>query len=357
MSHAWDLHRLGWDDELGRAFEPYGRDGLSPGRIAVEHRDVYLAYAAQGELWAEVSGRLRFEATSRADLPAAGDWVALRPLPGEARAIVHAVLPRRTAISRKAAGHRTDEQVLAANVDAVWICVALTRELAARRVERFLAAAWDSGAHPVVVLTKADLDDAPAERVDEVMAVAAGADVVRTSAVTGQGIEELRGTVSGGRTAALLGSSGVGKSTLVNALVGAERQWVQETRADDVGRHTTTTRELVVLPGGGSLIDTPGLRELVLWDDDGLGAGFADVEALADTCRFRDCSHIAEPGCAIRSALASGELDAARWDNYVRMQREIAHLERRKDARAAQDSKKRWKAITKAHRQRQKLQR
>jgi ribosome biogenesis GTPase len=295
---------------------------------------------------------MRHDADGRGALPAVGDWVTLRPRPGDDRATIHDVLPRRTAFSRKVAGFETEEQVLAANIDVVWILGALTKELSARRMERYLAVAWDSGAEPVVVLTKADLGESDPERVAEVESIAVGASVLVTSAVTGEGLEALRAQLHGHRTAAVLGSSGVGKSTLINQLVGEELLETFETRSDDVGRHTTTRRELVVIPSGGMVIDTPGLREIVMWEGDA-DSVFGDIAGLAERCRFRDCSHSTEPGCAVRDAIAIGELDPARWRSYVKMQRELAYVEGRK--RGKRTTNDRNKAIAKSNRQRRRL--
>jgi ribosome biogenesis GTPase len=335
------LSDLGWTPELEEALD----EDLVPGRVALESHGLYLAYTAGGDVWAEITGRLRHDAAERAELPAVGDWVALRP------PLIHRVLPRRTAFVRKEAGFRTQGQVLAANVDLVWILGSLTRELSARRIERCLAVAWESGARPVIVLTKADLDAADDDRVGEVESIAFGTPVVRTSAVTGQGIDDLRAQLRPNLTATLLGASGVGKSTLVNALVGEARMATFETDAADVGRHTTTHRELLRVPSGGLVVDTPGLRELVAWDGDG-GIGFADIVELATQCRFNDCSHGREPGCAVQAAIAAGELDRARLVTYEKMQRELAYVEGRKRGRDAQNSKRRFKEITRQHRRR-----
>lgn len=349
-----DLKTLGWTESDAVAFEQYAEQGLEPGRIAVEHRGVYVVYTTAGEIWAEITGRLRHTATDRGELPAVGDWVALRSVEHAERAAIDAVLPRRTTFSRKLAGFETNEHVLAANIDAVWILGALTRELSARRMERYLAVAWDSGAQPVVVLTKADLAEADPERIAEVESIAVGAPVHVTSAVTGVGIDELLADLDGNRTAAVLGSSGVGKSTLINRLAGTELLDVGATRDDDVGRHTTTRRELVVLPSGGLVIDTPGLRELTLWEAD-TDSVFSDIAELATQCRFGDCNHLTEPGCAVRMAIATGSLELARWRSYEKMQRELAHTEQRRKGKADRANIQRNKAIAKANRQRRKL--
>ncbi|MGH2760483.1 MAG: ribosome small subunit-dependent GTPase A [Actinomycetota bacterium] len=348
------LYRLGWKDDLDVAFEPYAKQGLIPGRVAVEHRGAYVVYTAAGEVWAEPAGRLLHTATDRGDLPAVGDWVVLRPRPNEASATVHAVLPRRSAFSRKIAGFETQEHVLAANIDLVWIVGAMTRELSARRMERYLAMAWESGAQPEIVLTKADLDEADPDRITEVEAIAVGAPVHVTSAVTRAGLDGLVAGLNGDRTAALLGSSGVGKSTLINALIGEERLEVKDTRRDDVGRHTTTRRELIEVPAGGLVIDTPGLREIVMWEADA-DAVFTEIAVLSSRCRFADCAHFAEPGCAVRGAIADGSLDPDRWRSYEKMQRELAYVEGRKRGRANTNSKQRSRVIAKAMRQRRKL--
>lgn len=351
MSDNDALRTLGWTQE--RSATELQQDN-EIGRVAVEHRGAYVLYTAAGELWAEISGRLRHASDGRGELPAVGDWVAVRRLPGEDRGVIHAVLPRRTAFSRKVAGSQTEEQVLAANIDFVWLIGALTRELSARRMERYMATAWDSGAQPVVVLTKADLAEASAERIAEVEAIAVGAPVHVTSAVSGEGVEALAATLAGYRTAALLGSSGVGKSTLINRLLGSDRLDVGATRGDDMGRHTTTHRELVVLPSGGLVIDTPGLRELMIWEAD-TDATFGDITVLASSCRFDDCSHGAEPGCAVREALASGELELERYRSFEKMQRELAYVEGRRQGRPNAAAKRRNKTLTKAIRQRRKL--
>ncbi len=302
---------------------------------------MFLANAQAGDLWCRLGPHLRSADLHREERPGVGDWVAVIPRPGDVQTTIEAVLPRRTALVRKEAGFRTQGQVLAANIDLVWIVSSLTVELSARRIERFLTVAWDSGAQPVVVLTKADLDGADSEMLAEVEAAAMGAEIVRTSALTGEGIDALRTLLAGDRTAALVGSSGVGKSTLINTLVGEELLETKQTRDDAVGRHTTTHRELVRVPTGGLLVDTPGLRELLAWDDDGgMGDVFADIDALATQCRFRDCRHRSEPGCAINAALASGDLDPQRLRQREKLRRELAWADRRKRGRAARDDRR-----------------
>ncbi|HOH50235.1 MAG TPA: ribosome small subunit-dependent GTPase A [Candidatus Hydrogenedentes bacterium] len=343
------LAALGWDARWAGRMEPYLGRGWEPARVVCEHRGAYVAAGASGELWAELSGRFRHEHPARAEWPAVGDWVMVSPRAGEDAATVRAVLPRRSRFSRTAAGDRTEEQVVAANVDVVFLVTSLDGDFNLRRIERYLTVAWDSGARPVVVLNKADLCADADARAAEAEAAAPGAPVVVLSAATGTGVDALRAQVPPGATGALLGSSGVGKSSLVNALLGRERQAVRAVRADDSrGRHTTTNRELIPLPGGGLIMDTPGMRELQIWsDDDGLETAFADVEALAALCRFADCTHENEPGCAVRAALEDGSLDRGRFRSYTKLRREIQYQELRQDQSARQIEKTRWRGIAK----------
>jgi ribosome biogenesis GTPase len=342
--------RLGWNDHFDGHFEPYRAAGLAPARVAAQHRGAYVLLADEGELDGELAGRLRHAALAATDMPAVGDWVAVRPLSGERRAIVHAVLARRTAFVRLRPGQETEAQVLAANVDVAFLVAALDT-LNVRRLERYLTLAWESGAEPVVVLTKADLRADAAVVALEVETVALGVPVHVVSNVTGEGLDAVRAHLAGDRTGALLGASGAGKSTLVNSLYGREVLRVAGVRDDGKGRHTTTHRELVALPGGGLLLDTPGMRELALWDaSSGLEAGFADVEALTAQCRFSDCAHNGEPGCAIAAALASGALAPERWASFRKLERELAALARRQDKRLASDARKQWRRMQRARR-------
>ena len=342
-----DLTALGWDEIRAEQFEPHARAGLIPGRVAVQHRGAYDVLTELGELRCDVAGRLYDESASPADLPAVGDWVALAARRDEQGGTVQAVLPRRTKFSRKTAWQAAEEQVLAANVDVVLIVTSLNEDLNLRRLERYLTLAWESGARPVLVLTKADLAEDVAEGVQTVASIAFGVPVVPLSSVTGEGLDALRSHLGPGVTAALLGSSGVGKSTLVNTLAGEELLATREIRDDGRGRHTTTRRELIQLPDGSLVIDTPGMREIQLWvADEGLEEAFEDVTELFGRCRFSDCSHDSEPGCAVKEALAEGTLSAERWESYLKLQRELAHLERRLDKRAASEERKRWKAIS-----------
>jgi ribosome biogenesis GTPase len=343
------LASLGWDDQLARDFQSLHAPGAVPARVIAEHRDRYVVRTAQGERAAVLAGRLRHQARSREDLPATGDWVAVDE--GDGTAAIHAVLPRRGLFRRKAAGDATEAQVLAANVDVALIAAALPDDVNARRIERYLALAWESGAVPVVVLTKADLVDDADSALRGVRAIAPGVDVAAVSAFTGAGVDALARWLQPGRTAVLLGSSGAGKSTLTNLLLGEDALRTGAVREDGKGRHTTTHRQLVRLRNGALLIDTPGMRELQLWSADaGLESAFADVEALAARCRFGDCAHESEPGCAVRAAAESGRLDPARLESWRRLRRELDWLEIRQDEAAAAAERARVKTIHRAHR-------
>jgi ribosome biogenesis GTPase len=344
-----ELSRLGWTEDRNEEFEEHARAGLVPARVAVQHRGEIDVLAEQGELRAAIPARLYREAASPAELPVVGDWVAVAVRPEEAGgATVEAVLPRRTKFSRKTAWQATEEQVLCANVDVVLVVTSLNEDLNLRRLERYLTLAWESGAQPVIVLTKADLHPDPPAAVAEVETVAHGVPVLAISVKTGQGLEALEPFLQPGRTLALLGSSGVGKSTLVNHLVGEERLATREVRDDGKGRHTTTRRELVVLPGGALVIDTPGMRELQLWESEqGLDEAFEDVTSLFGQCRFSDCAHQAEPGCAVKQAIAEGRLPRERWESYEKLRRELEELERRLDKRLRAEQRARQRAITK----------
>lgn len=345
------LEAYGWSDALQQHFAPRAAEGLIAGRVILQQRGLYGLITELGELRAEISGRLARDALA-GGYPAAGDWVALAAGgPGEL-AIIHHVLPRRTAFTRKAAGPGGGVQVVAANVDVAFLTASLNGDLNPRRLERYLASAWQSGATPVVMLTKADLCADADAAVARVEAVAVGASVHAISALTGQGLEAVRGYLGPGRTAVMVGSSGVGKSTLVNVLAGVDRMATQAIRQDDGrGRHTTSHRELILLPGGGLILDTPGMRELGLWDsDEGLLATFEDIEALAESCRFGDCGHTNEPGCAVRAALENGALDDGRWQGYRKLQRELAFQESKDDPALRAARRRQWVAITKAQR-------
>lgn len=355
------LERFGWSEFFESRFVSFSAQGLVAARVVREERGRLLVVTESGERAAELAGRLLHRAVSRLDLPAVGDWVGLRLGPpggrSESPAIVEAVVPRRNRIVRKAAGEAVRPQVLAANVDTLLVAMGLDADFNPRRLERYAALAWESEARPLVVLTKADTcEDVPA-RVAEAEAAAPGAAVVAVSAVTGSGLEALAPHLERGRTVALLGMSGVGKSTLVNRLVGAEAQAVQAVReSDGRGRHTTTRRDLLLLPSGALLVDAPGRRELALWDGGG-DAGFPEVAALAERCRYRDCAHEDEPHCAVRAAAAAGELDAQRLESFRKLRKEEAWLARRRDEGLARAEKERWKGLTRGAKERARAKR
>jgi len=344
------LEDLGWTPRFADAFDAYRGDGIAPARVSLEHTHIYRVLTPDGESLARVAGRLRHAAAQRADFPAVGDWVAVETPEGGGDARIRAVLPRATQFSRRAAGNPTEQQVVAANIDVVFLVSGLDGDFNPRRIERYLVTAWNSGAAPVVVLNKADLVDDTAPFVGEVQALAQGVPVVAVSARQPASIEALRAYLGRGRTAALLGSSGVGKSSIANALIGDERLRTRDVReSDSRGRHTSTSRELVLLPGGGILIDTPGMRELQLWDTgDAVAGTFGDIEAIAENCRFRDCRHASEPGCAVVGAVASGELPESRLESFRKLQDEQAYQATQQDERARLEQKRQAKIGSKA---------
>jgi ribosome biogenesis GTPase len=349
------LTELGWSDFFAQAFVPHAAEGCVPARVTLELKGYYEVTGEFGAKLGECTGRFLHHAFSAIDRPAIGDWVAVTPQPGaDTRASIHAVLPRRTKFSRQAAGEQEIEQVVAANVDTVFLVSALDANFNLHRIERYLAAAWASGASPVILLNKADVCGNPEARQREVEAVAPGVPVLLLSARTRRGLKTLAPWLQPGSTVALLGSSGVGKSTLINRIVGAARQDTQEVRvADGKGLHTTTQRELLVAPGGALIIDTPGMRELQPWEAGAeVAAAFADVAEIAARCKFRDCAHLVEPGCAVQAALADGSLDLGRWQSYLRLGRATAHTERRQDRHAQQRHKLRSKKGAQGLRQR-----
>ena len=342
------LQQIGWDDGWAAAFEPHRAAGLVPARVAVQHRGAYDLLAADGEIRAAGSQQL----VRDNELPVVGDWVGYDPEGG----LVEAVLPRRTSISRKEVWQAVREQVLAANMEIAFLVQALPLDFNLRRLERYLAMAWESGADPVVLLTKTDLVEDVEPFLADIESVTLGAcPALALSSKTGERVDEIRPFFVGNKTAVLLGSSGAGKSTLVNALIGEELLKTAEVREHDQrGRHTTTRRELIVLPGGGVVLDTPGIRELKLWDAD-LEQVFSEIDELATHCRFDDCAHDQEPGCAVREALADGRLTRERWEAYVKLQGEQAALEVRRNALARREQVRGYKIRERAMRKNDKI--
>ena len=357
-----DLSELGWDAAWADQFAPHAEAGLVPGRVAIEFNHIYRVLVAEGELQAQHSGRILHRATGRHELAAVGDWVAVRQTAGEKTGTIEAILPRRSKFSRKVAGELTEEQVVAANIDVVFLVMGLDRDFNPRRLERYLLMAYESGAIPVVILTKADLVEDAAERCAELASIAPGTAVHALTAIartlpTGEVVPPDVGVLfqylSRGRTAALLGSSGAGKSTLINAISGTDTLKTGAVRAKDSrGRHTTRHRQLIVLPERGLLVDTPGMRELQLWDvSEASQETFDEIQELAASCHFSDCQHRDEPRCAVKAAVAAGTLPADRLASYLKLQDEARAFEARRDARAQIEEKRKMKTVGRAIKQ------
>ncbi len=334
-----NLFDLGLSEQHVREAALYGA-GFHLARISAQHREIYSVITENGEIRAVVSGKLNYAATVTADYPVVGDWVLVDRVDDiSGSAVIHAILSRKSCFERKAAGTGHERQVIAANIDTVFICMSLNKDYNLRRVERYLAIAWDSGAVPVIVLTKADLCWDTEAKLTELQAVACGVDVVVTSSMSTDGYAGISRYLQKGQTIAFIGSSGVGKSTLINKLMGEEVLATKEIREDDShGRHATTHRQLLVLPGGGVVIDTPGMREIQIAGAD-LSKSFADIEEYAEDCYFRDCRHDSEPRCAVRKAIEDGLLSIKRFENYKKLQNEMEYLERKGSMTAAQSEK------------------
>jgi ribosome biogenesis GTPase len=347
------IRDLGWDAYFEALWQERRSDGWVPARVVSQQRGLWRVAGDFGECWAEPSGKFRQESEGGGDWPAVGDWVSVELPTGQTNALIQQVLPRRSRFVRKVAGKQIEEQVIVANIDVALMVMALDGDFNVRRIERYLAQCWESGARPAVVLNKADACEESGKLVAEIERISMGAPVFLVSAKTGEGLEALDAHFEKGQTIVLLGSSGVGKSTLVNRLLQEERQPTHAVReSDSRGRHTTTSRELFLLPNGAMIIDTPGLRELQLWNAaEGLSETFGDVDELASQCRFTDCQHRNEPGCAVQSALTSGSLDADRLENWRKLQREQEFLLRKMDPEIGATQKKRIKILMRQVRQ------
>ncbi|MCK5125391.1 MAG: ribosome small subunit-dependent GTPase A [candidate division Zixibacteria bacterium] len=337
-----NLENLGWNKFFENNFEAYKSEGYLAGRVSRENRGNYIVLSNESQMLAEISGKFQHNADYRSDYPAVGDWVVFS-MREENRATIHAVLERKSKFTRQAVlsggnpdgGGKTDEQVLAANIDTIFLVSGLDDDYNPRRIERFVSIAWDSGAVPVILLNKSDLCDDIESVITEVESVAFGVPTFAISAKDSIGLDNIHQYLIQGQTVAFLGSSGVGKSSIINCLFGEERLKTTEVRGDDSkGRHTTTHRELLVLPEGGIVIDTPGMRVIRAWsNDEGISRTFEDIEKLTGQCRFSDCKHQSEPGCAIQAGLSDGTISTKRYESYLKLQKEIAHLERRKDVK------------------------
>ena len=341
----FSLKQLGWEEFHKEEINSFIEDGYTLARVFAEHKHIYKLYTELGEVSGEISGKLRHEAMDQEEFPSVGDWVVVTLRASERRATIHKVLPRKSKFSRKVAGINTKEQIVASNIDTIFLVNALNKDFNARRIERYLILALESGATPVILLSKADLCVDLEEKLRETEKVAMGMPIHVISSVDARGLDELNQYLQPGKTVALLGSSGVGKSTLLNHLAGEEIQETKEVRAyDDRGRHTSTSREMFILDSGAIMIDTPGMRELQLWGGtDGISEAFEDIEVLATKCKFSDCMHKKEPGCAIKQAIADGIIDEKRYKSYVTLQKEAKMFEKKQSAIARIASSKKSK--------------
>ncbi|MBD3275222.1 MAG: ribosome small subunit-dependent GTPase A [Candidatus Marinimicrobia bacterium] len=353
------LSDIGWNSFFEGSMEPYISMGFEPGRIAIENRDNYLVLSKYGELSGQVTGKLLYTAESGADLPKVGDWVAISVFPDEGKAMIHEVLPRQSSFSRKVPDRKTEEQIIAANLDTIFVVQSLNEDFNINRLERYLVMIREQNITPAVILNKSDLVENPGEFQRQIREIVPDIRVLPLSAKSGEGFNQLESILADGRTFAFVGSSGVGKSTIINRLAGEDLFLTQETReGDSKGRHTTTRRELVVIPGCGLLIDTPGMREFQLWSGSGgMDDVFSDILSYAEQCKFNDCTHVHETECAVLDALDNAEISESHYENYMKLQRELAHLETKLSQKAALDKKNHWKQIHKDWKQMKKNRR
>ena len=342
------LLKLGWDQQFEEAFTALERDDLVPGRVAVENRDNYIVMTGDGEYMAEITGKLRFSVLDAADLPKVGDWVACSVFENDRNGVIHEILPRRTKFSRRTAGKKTEEQVLATNINTIFIVQSLDNNFNLRRMERHLVMVYEGGSRPVVILNKSDICPDPGAYVARVKSVLPGIEVLAVSAYSGEGLQNMSQFLSEGETIAFIGSSGVGKSSLINRIMGEELLRTQEIRlADSRGRHTTTRRELILAPEGGLLIDTPGIREFQVWEStEGIDETYSEIIDLSAGCRYSDCTHTCEAGCAVIAAVSEGRITQGRYESYLKLRKELNFLAEKQAQKGYLDSKKRFKEIS-----------
>ncbi len=344
------LNQLGWNVYFDQHFKPFQAQGFAVGRVAIENRDNYLVLTDSQEYFAEVTGKLLFNASSSSDLPKVGDWVVVSLFESENKAIIHDVLPRLTKFSRKIAGPKTEEQILATNIDYIFVVQSCDDDFSLRRLERQQVMVYEGGAQPIIVLNKIDLCDNYEEYVSRIEKIIHNVEIVAVSAKTELGMDQLKSCLEAGRTFAFIGSSGVGKTSLINKMIGNEIFKTNEVRdKDSKGRHTTTRRELIRIPGGGLLIDTPGLREFQLWEaNEGLDEVYSEIAELSEGCRFSDCTHTQEIGCAVIEAVESGVLSKDRYESYLKLSKELAYLKNKQEQKNRYNSKSRFKSISRA---------